>query len=87
MLKTRNKLVRKTMRNKNRRQKLVLQPRVKTRQMMTMMNYNPPYYPDLWEGAGFRVFERYYSMRVDDARAAELQADQAALAGIRERLN
>ncbi len=34
--------------------------------------WNPPGYPALWEAAGFRVVDRYYSARVPDAaRAAE----------------
>lgn len=35
-----------------------------------MEPWNPPWYEEIWEGAGFRVLERYFSNRVDPAAAA-----------------
>ena len=29
--------------------------------------YNPPYYPEIWEEAGFQVLARYFSKQVDPA--------------------
>jgi GNAT superfamily N-acetyltransferase len=31
-----------------------------------MEPYNPPYYPALWENCGFKVFDSYYSKRIND---------------------
>lgn len=35
-----------------------------------MEPYNPPHYPELWEGCGFRVLEGYFSDRVPDVSKA-----------------
>lgn len=35
-----------------------------------MEPYNPPYYPALWEAAGFEVIEDYHSLRLDDVAKA-----------------
>ena len=35
-----------------------------------MEPYNPSYYPEVWEQAGFEVLERYHSRRVDDLEGA-----------------
>lgn len=41
--------------------------------------YNPPYYPEIWEEAGFQVLERYFSKQVDvDAVVAHLGPRAAA---------
>ncbi|HKH49238.1 MAG TPA: hypothetical protein VKM72_31615, partial [Thermoanaerobaculia bacterium] len=41
--------------------------------------YNPPYYPEIWEEAGFQVLESYFSKRVDPtAVVAYLQPRAAA---------
>lgn len=35
-----------------------------------MEPYNPPYYPTLWEAAGFEVLQTYHSRRIDDVEGA-----------------
>jgi len=50
--------------------------------------YNPPYYPDLWERAGFRILESYASTRADTvavARRLEPRHREALAAGYRLR--
>jgi GNAT superfamily N-acetyltransferase len=50
--------------------------------------YNPPYYPDLWESAGFRVLESYASTWADTAAVArrlEPRHREALAAGYRLR--
>jgi GNAT superfamily N-acetyltransferase len=50
--------------------------------------YNPPYYPALWEAAGFRILESYASTRVDTAAVArrlEPRHREALAAGYRLR--
>lgn len=50
--------------------------------------YNPPYYGRLWESAGFRVLERYFSTRVETERVVAHWAPKArsvAAAGYRIR--
>ncbi len=50
--------------------------------------YNPPYYPALWEAAGFRILESYASTRADTAAVArrlEPRHREALAAGYRLR--
>ncbi|HEY2739577.1 MAG TPA: hypothetical protein VGK45_14305, partial [Thermoanaerobaculia bacterium] len=50
--------------------------------------YNPPYYPALWEAAGFRVLETYASTWTDTAsvvRRLEPRRREALIAGYRMR--